>query len=93
MDRIGKKDKAVIKAFTEQRTATGHKLDTDGQQLDGMWMGGRRIASWEPTLYPKTGTISSQIVFHDLGSRSAQQVQRAIAKVAPKFDLKNGRGW
>lgn len=83
MNRIGKKDRAVIDAFTEQRPMSGLKLDTDGERLDGAWMGGRDIASWE----------RGKIVFHDLGSRSAQQVQRAIAKVAPKFDLLNGRGW
>jgi len=84
MDRMGKKDKAVIRAFTEGRAAEGQKLRTDGERLDGIWMGGNGIAEWK----------SGKIRFNDLGSRSAAFVQRAVAREAPKNDLVGGgTGW
>lgn len=73
---LGKRDKRVITAFTDRRKADGYKLSTDGRRLDGAWMGGSNIASWE----------NGKIVFHDLGSRAAQTIQRAVRKVTP-------RGW
>lgn len=72
--RLGKKDRAVIKAFIAGREAEGLKLRTDGERLDGIWMGGNGIAEW--TKGPRVGSI----VFNDLGSRAAQQVQRALKK-------------
>jgi len=68
--RLGKKDRAVIKAFIACREAEGLKLRTDGDRLDGVWMGGRGIAEWR----------DGALVFNDLGSRAAQQVQRALKK-------------
>jgi len=71
---LGKKDKRVIECFTEKLACEGHKLSTNGERLDGVWMGGHGIAEW----------VRGKIVFHDLGSRSAQTVQRAVARAVPK---------
>lgn len=76
---LGPRDRKVIDSFTEKRADESKKLRTDGRRLDGIWMGGTGIASWE----------SGKIVFHDLGSRSAQTVQRAIRKIAPSGWLKS----
>lgn len=72
---IGKTDKAVIDAFTDKKAASGNKLTTDGKRLDGNWSGGTGIAEW--------GT-DGKIHFKDLGSKAAQQVERAVRKNAPK---------
>ena len=80
---LSKTDKAVIRAFTEQRAASSKKLETDGQRLDIIGMGGQRAAEWK----------GDKIHFNDLGSRSGQTVQAAVRKAAPKNDLYNGRGW
>lgn len=66
-----KSDRDVIAAFIARRSATGKKLSTDGQRLDGHWMGGSGIAKWS----------GGKIVFGDLGSRAAQTVQKAIQKL------------
>ena len=71
---LGKKDKAVVAAFTDKQAAQGLKLSTDGTRLDGNWMGGRDIAHWK----------GDKIQFNDLGSKAAEVVQRAVRKVAPK---------
>lgn len=72
--KLSNKDHLVIRAFTEQRTARGDKLDTDGARLDGSWMGGSKIAYW----------VGDQIFFSDLGSRAAESVKKAvIAEAAP----------
>ena len=75
---IGKKDRAVLLAFAAKRAADGHKLDTDGKQLDGLWMGGRNIATW----------VGDRVVFNDLGSKAAQTVQNALRKVLNPIDMK-----
>lgn len=84
MDRIGKKDKAVIRAFTERRALDGHKLTTDGTRLDIYGLGGNDIAHWKGDKIHFPGTH---------GSRSGQLVERAVAREAPKNDLFNGRGF
>lgn len=84
MERLGKKDKAVIRAFTERRAMQGHKLDTDGKRIDIVGLGGADIAHW------KDGKIHFP---GNHGSRSGQLVERAIAREAPKNDLYNGRGY
>lgn len=81
--RIGKTDKAVIRAFTEKRAADGHKLTTDGTNLSGYWMGGNVLGYWK----------DHKIHLPDTGSRSGQTVQNAVRREAPKNDLFNGRGW
>jgi hypothetical protein len=75
-----KGDKAVIRAFTEQKPASSKKLHTDGHRLDGLWMGGNNLAEW----------TNGQIVFHDIGSKAAERVQKMIRKEAPKNDLAEG---
>lgn len=74
MKTIGIRDRRVIEAFVRREAASGYKLDTDGERLDGAWLGGRGIASW------RDGSIE----FHDLGSRSAQTVQRAVRRAVPR---------
>ncbi len=84
MERLGKTDKAVIKAFTERRAKDGHKLTTDGTRLDIYGLGGSDIAVWKGDKIHFPGTH---------GSRSGQLVERAVAREAPKNDLFNGRGY
>ena len=72
--RLGKSDKAVIKAFLDQRALDGHKLSTDGKRLDGHWMGGNKLASWK----------GDRIDLPDTGSRAGQSVQSAVRREAPK---------
>lgn len=66
-------DKKVIAAFVDQKSAESRKLTSDGEQLDGNWMGGNKISYW------KGGKIYNSPV----GSRSAQTVVRALRKIAP----------
>jgi hypothetical protein len=81
---LSKTDKAVIRAFTEGRAAESDKLSTDGIRLDGLWMGGLGIAEWR----------GKKIRFHDIGSKAAEVVQRAVRREAPKNDLVGGgTGW
>jgi hypothetical protein len=63
----------VVLAFLDKHPASSSKLSTDGRKLDGLWMGGSGIAEWS----------GGKIVFNDLGSRSAQTVQRQIRRLAP----------
>lgn len=70
---LGAGDKKVLKAFASQQAADGKKLSTDGKTLDGNWMGGRGIAEWK----------GHKVVLHDLGSKAAQTVQRALKKFIP----------
>lgn len=84
MERLGKKDKAVIRAFTERRAMDGHKLTTDGTRLDIYSLGGSDIAHWKDGKIHFPGTH---------GSRSGQLVERAVAREAPKNDLYNRRGY
>jgi hypothetical protein len=83
---LGKKDKAVLHAFTDGEPLAGHKLHTDGISLDGYGMGLRNVAVWvwvkgSDSPYPGIG---KKIRFADLGTRSAQTIQRAVRKIAPK---------
>ena len=75
--RLGISDHKVIRAFVEQKSLDGHKLSTDGERLDGHWLGGSRIADWQ----------EGRIVFHDLGSKAAQSVQKQIRYHAAPMDL------
>lgn len=76
-------DAKVIKAFTEQKSASSKKLHTDGRRLDGLWMGGSGIAVWE----------AGKIQLPDLGSKAAQSVQKAVAKEAPRSWIGAGSEW
>lgn len=80
--RIGILDRRVILAFCQKEPAEGHKLHTDGTFLHGYWMGGHGIAQWE----------GGSIRIHDLGSRSAQTVQRAVQRCAAQLH-KNPTFW
>lgn len=70
---LGKRDKDVLRAFSDHRPADSKKLYTDGVVLDGLWMGGHNIAEW----------AADHVVFHDLGSKAAQTVQHALKKLIP----------
>lgn len=76
--RIGIKDRRVIKAFVDGEPMEGDKLSTDGQRLDGLWLGGRGIAS---------KTDGYTIHLHDLGSRAAQSIHRAVRGMAPPIQM------
>ena len=83
-------DKTVIKVFIDYASNVSthwkrssnfeqsRNLTTDGEVLDGNWMGGKKIAFWN-----KKGKIE----FSNLGSKSAETVQKLIKKMVPKFDL------
>jgi len=70
---LNKKDKTVIRAFSEKESGESKHLSTDGKTLDGSWMGGNKIAEW----------VGGKIQINDLGSRAAQTVQRSLKKEAP----------
>lgn len=72
--KLTPKDRKVIAAFIDGDAQTSAHLTTDGQRLDGRWMGGNHIAFF---------TTGGDIAFTDLGSKAAQTVQRAIARAAP----------
>ena len=83
---LGKKDKAVLHAFTDEEPFAGNKLHTDGITLAGYGMGLNNVAFWvwvndSDSIYPGIG---KKIRFADLGTRSAQTIQRAVRKIAPK---------
>lgn len=72
-EAYSKKDTNVVKAFTDKKSGDSRKFSTDGKVLDGMWMGGKKIAYWE----------GDKIVLNDLGSKSAQKVHNIIKKEVP----------
>jgi hypothetical protein len=78
--RLSPGDKKVVNFFTSGKILSSNKLMSDGNRLDGRWMGGNGIATWE----------NGKIVFGDLGSKAAQVVQTAIRKSAPKNDILEG---
>lgn len=80
--RLGLRDHKVLAAFVERRALTGHKLSTNGQQVDGHWLGGARIAEWR----------GGKIHFNDLGSRVAQSVHRQIKGHAAPMQLADWKG-
>lgn len=80
--RLGIRDHKVLAAFVDRKPLDGHKLSTNGQHVDGYWLGGKRIAEWS----------GGQIVFNDLGSRAAQSVQRAIRRHAAPAQLAEFEG-
>ncbi len=90
---LGKKDKAVIEAFTSGNQASGHKLSTDGVRLDGHWMGGSNIAEWVHPTHRRVGMKYGMVIeLNDLGSHAAQTVHRAIRKAVPANWLSDYRG-
>lgn len=81
---IGIRDKRVIKAFIDQKPAEGHKLWTNGVSLDVHGLGGKDVAVWN---------MHDLIAFPNMSSRTTEQIQRALMKLAPKSYFVNGRGW
>lgn len=73
--RVRGSDQEVVKAFLNHQPMDGNKLTTNGERLDGNWMGGTGIAQWS----------DDKIHFKDLGSKAAQVVQNAIKKAAPNM--------
>ena len=72
--KLQKSDIVVINAFLDKKSASSKRLSTDGKSLDIVGMGGRGVVVWGP----------KHIVFQDVGTRSAQTVQRMVKKIAPK---------
>ena len=86
--RLTEKDKRCLAAFSHGDACDSQHLWTDGERLDGLWFGGGNIAEW----------AAGRVVFHDLGSRSAQVVQRALKKYLPSgvfggFNRGPGEKW
>lgn len=75
--RLGVADHKVVRAFVDHRAASSSKLWTDGNRIDGLWLGGARIAEWRDDL----------IHLNDLGSRAAQTVHRAVKHAAAPKDV------
>jgi hypothetical protein len=75
MTRLTPKDKIVLRAFIDKKTAESKKIITDGKRLDGQWLGGLGIAKWE----------NGKVYIFALGGRSAQTVQRALKREVPEF--------
>lgn len=78
--RLSKGDKKVIAAFIDQKSGTSKKLHSDGRRLDGLWMGGRGIATWE----------GGKIALEDPPGRAVQKVQKMLRQMAPKNMLAVG---
>jgi hypothetical protein len=64
----------VLDAFTSGRPASSKKLHSDGKVLDGLWMGGNKIAEWK----------NGKVVIRQITSRSEQTVARALKRMTPK---------
>ena len=75
--KLTPKDKKVIDAFLDKKAAEGTKLSTNGKSIDIAGMGGKGAAVWK----------SGKVHFPDLGSKTAQIVERAVRKAAPKNAL------
>ena len=74
-------DKKVLMAFLDQKAASSKKFDTDGEQLDGSWMGGKNIARWK----------NGKIHLRGASSRSEQTVHRFLTKNGAKNDFAKDR--
>jgi hypothetical protein len=71
---FGARDKRVIEAFIRRESADGPKLWTDGERLDGLWMGGSGLAEWS----------GGSINFSDPGGIIGQRVQRMVRNAAKR---------
>jgi hypothetical protein len=67
---IGPGSHKVFKAFLNKQSASNKKFTSDGKTLSGNWLGGNNIAHHE----------GGKVHLHDIGSRSGQQVHRALKK-------------
>ncbi len=75
---LTKTDKRVIEAFTEKKVDSNKRFDSNGEVLDGSWMGGRGLAHWDS---------NGKIFIRDAHGLSSQTVNRYIRKITPKFWL------
>jgi hypothetical protein len=71
---FGVRDKRVIEAFIRHERADAQKLSTDGERLDGHWIGGNGLAEW----------IGGSIHFSDPGGIIGQRVQRMVRNAAKR---------
>jgi len=71
--------KKVIDAFLNQKRADNKKFYTDGVKLDGLWIGGNKLAEW----------YAGKVYFgvHAPMGRAHQTVMRYIKKKLPKSQL------
>lgn len=67
---IGPGSHKVFKAFLNKQSSSNKMFTTDGKTLSGNWLGGNNIAHHE----------GGKVHLHDMGSRSGQQVHRALKK-------------
>ena len=74
-------NRGVLSAFSDQSPGESRQLSTDGQVLDGKWMGGKNIAFWGG---------DGRVHFNNLGSKAGDDVQRALRKLIPRSDLAEG---
>lgn len=75
---FGSECKEVVKSFTEKKSGESQRLETDGKVINGLWLGGSRIAEWK----------GGKIVFNDVGGNSGKEVQEMIKKEVPKDWIK-----
>ena len=79
--KLGKGDRAVIAAFIDNNAADSDKLHTDGQRIDGHWMGGSDIARWDGNkIVPGSDRPHT---------RADQTLLKAIKKAAPNNLVKD----
>jgi len=77
MVKLTPADKRVLRAFSDRQAAASKKLSSDGQTLDGLWMGGSRIASWQ----------NGKLQLHETGGKSGDIIHRALRKMVPLNDF------
>ncbi len=66
------RDERVLRAFLNREPLSGNKISTDGQKIDGHWLGGSGIARWEG---------EHHIEMPDLGSKAADRIQKKLRKL------------
>lgn len=80
---LTKADKAVITAFIRHQPATSTRLTSTGSRLDINGMGGTGVAKW----------TRDGVEVDDFGSKSAEQVRKAVVKALPLYDLAPSSRW
>jgi len=77
---LTKLDKRVLMAFIDQKSGESKRLTSDGERLDGNWLGGNKIAYW----------VDGKMEFGEgrPHGRSDQTIIRFLRKNTPKFWLK-----
>ena len=72
--KMSPKDKKVLDAFTSEKPGDSKKFHSDGKVLDGLWMGGNKIAWWQ----------GGKLHIRNPTGRADQTVARALKKMTPK---------